>query len=389
MLGVQCHEIASPEHIWQGEGSLLALPGCLARWKVQQPLLVIDPAVRSAPFGRRAARLAAEGRRKVEVWDQISPNAPLTQVVQAAEMFRCVGADAIVAVGGGSTIDLAKAVAAMRAANLPIEDLLDGALIPPLIPPLIAVPTTCGTGSETSPFAVILDSGHLRKRALTSPNLVPRDVILDVDALETLPPALVATTALDAMCHAMEAYVSRNSSHLTRCASLGAFLVACESIEGAVRTHNRDDLAALLAASTSARLLYPRTGLTVAHAMSHPLGALLGIQHGEAVARALLPSVRYNVREAPRLFARLGRYVGAAGSEATDTGAAAALCGWLEGLLNRIGLEYGKISAVGAVDGLLGRLVGDTMQSSNIASNPRPVTSCEVAELFEEVVAIE
>ena len=375
-----------PERVWQGRGSVNMLGERLKAFKIIRPFIAIDPIVLQTDFGQRALESIKGSTQTFFIWNKIETNAPRSQVEHAADALRSWEADGIVAVGGGSTIDLAKAASAIVSSGLTLDELWSGKTIQGSFPPILAVPTTCGTGSEVNPFALVLDTGSRRKRGLNNSSLIPREAFLDADSLDSLPSPLVAATGFDALSHAMESFVSITATPLTKCGCLGTVMAISKNILKA--SNHRDPVALeyLLAGSTTARLLYPRTGLTIAHAMSHPIGAYFNLHHGEAVARATLPSLRYNAETSPLSYAEIARYLGIAGYQETNTLAVEALAGWIEDLFKQLNLVQNPLPKLDNVENAINAMAQDALRSSNIPSNPRSVGMDESVELLRRAV---
>lgn len=301
-----------------GPGTLSQVPQLLASSGAAHPLLVASPRQAAAPaFCAMAARLPA-----YTLFSSVPADPTVDVVEEMVLLFRRTGCDSLVAVGGGSPIDAAKATAARLARPRRTLSRLRGVLkIRRPIVPLVAVPTTAGTGSETTIAAVITDQEH-HKYAIEDLCLIPRFAMLDPELSLSLPPRITACTGMDAMTHAVEAYTNRlYNTHETR-------RLAQEAVQAIFRFLPRafsdgSDLAArqaLLTASYQAGFAFTRAGVGNVHALAHALGGLYGIPHGMACA-VLLPPVLADYGSAvyPRL-AQLARAAGlpSAGDEAAQ-----------------------------------------------------------------------
>ena len=363
------HRLVVPGRVWEGPGAARQLPELAARYG-RPFLVVIDPNVATSRYGRHVLDTLQRGR-DVTIWSEPAENTPRRCVARLASVLDQAAPGVVVAVGGGSTLDLAKLANAARALPAVGKQLPPAPGCRPRVP-LVAVPTTCGTGSETTPFAVMLDEARPAKRGVTSDLLRPDEVVLDPLLLESLPAAYVAATAVDALAHALESSLSTRATHLTRCAARGALATITTALTAAVG----GDQAArerLLAASASARLLYPRTGLTIAHALSHPLGAVTGMHHGAAVACVLHAACQANAAACPAPFAELAEVCVPAACPASPKHAARAFLDWLAELLE--GLPLDGLMAVPPLTGeQVAFIAREAMRSSNVPSNPAPVS---------------
>ncbi|MBQ9151030.1 MAG: iron-containing alcohol dehydrogenase [Clostridia bacterium] len=224
------------------------------------------------------------------VYDGTRPNPTVSNVEEALALYRAHGCDALVAIGGGSAMDCAKAVGARVAYPKRTLQSLKGVLrVLRRIPLLIAVPTTAGTGSEVTLAAVVTDSERHHKYALMDFTLIPRYAVLDAALTYSLPPHLTSTTGMDALTHAVEAYIGRSTSRETRALALEATALIFGHVERAY-TDGRDHEAreAMLHAAYKAGIAFSKSYVGYVHAVAHSLGGQYGTPHGLANA-VLLP----------------------------------------------------------------------------------------------------
>lgn len=288
------------------------VPGVLGRLGIGAVLLVTDKNLRAAPAaGRLTAALEAAGIA-CTVFDGVDPNPTVHNVETAFALYRQCGARAIIAFGGGSPMDCAKAVGARAAyPNRSIGRMKGLLKVLRPIPPLIAIPTTAGTGSEVTLTAVITDREKHHKYTMNSFPLIPRYAVLDPAVTVSLPPDLTATTGMDALTHAVEAYIGRSTTRRTRALALDAVQRIFSNIETAYR--NGSDLAArqqMLLAAYEAGIAFSRSYVGYVHAVAHSLGGQYNIPHGFANA-VLLPLVLEEY--GPCVYAKLHRIGVAAG----------------------------------------------------------------------------
>ena len=300
------------------------VPGVLQRLGVGAVLLVTDKNLRAAPAaGRLTAALDAAGIA-CTVFDGVDPNPTVHNVEAAFAIYRQCGAKAIIAFGGGSPMDCAKAVGARAAYPSRSVGQMKGLLkVLRPIPPLIAIPTTAGTGSEVTLTAVITDRDRHHKYTMNSFPLIPRYAVLDPAVTVSLPKDLTATTGMDALTHAVEAYIGRSTTRQTRALALDAVQRIFSSIETAYQ--NGSDLAArqqMLLAAYEAGVAFSRSYVGYVHAVAHSLGGQYNIPHGFANA-VLLPLVLEEY--GPCVYKKLHRIGVAAGvcdgAESDEAGA--------------------------------------------------------------------
>lgn len=363
--------------VWEGRGAALNFFSTLGK---EATMVFVDPHVRSSPYGKSVLE-ASPTDRELVLYSKISTNAPSEEAQHAATILRDLHPSRVIAMGGGSTIDLAKAAICIAYAGDSLDNAWNGKFSwEPTLPDLVGIPTTCGTGSEAVPFAVILDSSTRRKRGISHPRLIPTEIVLDPTFLDSLDSTIVAATALDAFAHALESYISSKATQLTRCSNVGTIMTIWNNIRRAVEDRDAQSLACLQVAATNARLLYPRTGLTIAHALSHPVGVYKGLHHGKAVALALGPTLRFNLESSLDRLSEVGEFLG------LDSGPAEranALIERIEVLIDDLGVlkeyEYGKIT-----DEEKMCIAEDAMLSSNISSNPRRVEIDDMLHIIDQ-----
>lgn len=259
---------------------------------ISSVLLVTDAGLRGAGATDKLEALLREAGIRCAVYDQTRANPTVENVEQARALYLNEKCEALIAFGGGSSMDCAKAVGARIA--YPKKELyrLKGLLrVLRRIPTLIAIPTTAGTGSETTITAVITDTEKKYKYTMNNFTLIPRYAVLDPSVTYTLPPSLTATTGMDALTHAVEAYIGASTSKETRRLSLEAVRLIFANIETAYNDgHNRAAREAMLRAAYQAGIAFSKSYVGYIHAVAHSLGGQYNIPHGLANA-VLMPTV--------------------------------------------------------------------------------------------------
>ena len=357
-----------------GFGASSLLEKVLGELGIARPLVVTDPGVRAA--GVADGVVDRTGDVGPFTWfDRTPPNPTEEAVLEATEVFRAAGCDGIVAIGGGSSIDLAKGVALMATHPAPLVDYaaVNGGVerITSRVVQTVAIPTTAGTGSEVGRAAMINVAG--RKLDFMSPHLFPARALCDPDLTLELPPYLTAATGMDAFTHCLETYLSPLVNPPAEAIALDGVERAGRWIETATADgQNREARWNMMMASTEGALTFQK-GLGAVHAMAHPLGALDGppLHHGTLNA-VLLPAVlRFNEPAAPAKFDRLRQLIGVHG----DLGA------WVAELNARLGLPAG-LAAMGVPANVLPRIAADAEQDPATETNARPVTRADYEELL-------
>ncbi len=367
--------------IWFDFGAVDRLAEALDQLAIRRPLLVADRGVEAAGLLDRV-RARIPNRIPVATFLDTPANPTEAAARRALELFRAEGCDGIVAVGGGSPIDLAKAVGLSATHPGPLGDyaLIEGGLarIRPTLPPLVAIPTTAGTGSEVGRGAVIvLEDG--RKLALVSPHLIPKLAICDPELTLGLPPALTAGTGMDAIAHCIETFLSPAINPPAEAIALDGLARAAAHIERA--TANGADRQArweMMMAAMEGAMAFQK-GLGAVHAMSHPLGALPGkpLHHGTLNAVILPTVLAFNADHVGDKYERIRKVVGLPdGADLAD---------WIGGLGRRLGLPA-NLRAMGVVEADLEGLPQLAERDHCNATNPRPASATDYARLYREAL---
>ena len=273
-----------PEILHRCEG----LPDTLKQHKIKKTLIVTDPGIVACGLITKITSVLAKEKISYSVYDQTSANPTVRNVEEALALYQKEHCQALLAIGGGSAMDCAKALGARIACPKKTLGQLKGTLhVLHRIPLLIAVPTTAGTGSENTLAAVITDSEKKHKYVLNDFVLIPRYAILDAELTYSLPPHLTATTGMDALTHAVEAYIGRSTTKETREKALLAVKTIYQNIETAYHDgHNHAAREQML----NAGFAFSRSYVGYVHAVAHSLGGQYNIPHGLANA-VLLPEV--------------------------------------------------------------------------------------------------
>lgn len=271
--------------------SIQALPPLLDRLGVGSVLLVTDRPLREAGITGPLEGLLAQTGIRCAVYDGTRANPTVQNVEEARERYLAEDCRGIIAFGGGSSLDCAKAVGARIAYPRRSVNQMRGLLrVLRRLPPLIAIPTTAGTGSEVTVTAVITDSQRKHKYTMNNFTMIPHYAVLDPAVTRTLPPALTATTGMDALTHAVEAYIGGSTTRETRRLALEAVRLIFENIETAYQNgENMEARKNMLHAAHIAGIAFSKSYVGYIHAVAHSLGGQYNIPHGLANA-VLLPA---------------------------------------------------------------------------------------------------
>lgn len=283
-----------PEIIF-GRGLLSQIGSCARRLGGHKVFLVSDQGLFSAGWVDKAIKNIMDAGLEVIFYDNITPNPKDVEVEAGALEYIRHGADVIVGLGGGSAMDAAKGIAILVSNGGRIKDFEGSDKIFRPLPPLVLCPTTCGTGSDVSQFAIITDTEQHCKLTIMSRCVAPDISLTDPDTLETLPDEYVCTTATDALSHALEAFFSVASTSLTDVHAIKALRLVSTSLVEAVRERKAADLENLARASLHAGMAFSNSLLGIVHALAHPIGGLYDANHGSINAVLLPEVIKYDI----------------------------------------------------------------------------------------------
>jgi alcohol dehydrogenase len=369
-----------------GNNAVQELPEELPRLGVERPLLITDPGLRRTGIAGRIEGILQTAGFDAQVFDQVEANPSVETVEKALAQYHEHHCDSILALGGGSPIDTAKAVGMLVNNHGSVQDFVGLHTFTNPLPPLIAIPTTVGTGSEATTFAVITDRSVKRKLVIGNPLLAPVLALLDPELTMTLPPRLVASTGLDALTHAVESYLTTVASDFTDAVGLHAARLISTHLERAV-SPDRDieTMGHMLHASCLAGMAFSYGRTALVHGMSQPLGACYDVPHGMANSILLPYVMRFNRPACEERLADLGRAMGFAGTGTPDGQAADAFVDGVTDLSQRVGIPK-TLSEVGVTDEFIPQMSGDAAESGNAKVNPRVPTVEEVEAIYRSAL---
>ncbi|GIV88423.1 MAG: alcohol dehydrogenase [Chloroflexus sp.] len=321
----------------------------------------------------------------VGLFDDVPANSSVAKVAEGAAAARDAGADLIIAVGGGSPIDTAKGIRILLTLGGTIPDYEGYNVIDTPLTPLVAIPTTAGTGSEVTPIAVILDETDQRKISIVSRYLTPDLAILDPLMTRTLPPHLTAATGMDALSHAIETYVSTENNPFSDSLALAAIDIIANYLRDAVHDGtNMEARSQLLIAATMAGIACGNSLFGVVHALSHAVGGKFPVHHGTANAIFLPPGMRFNSEVAPERYVRIARAMGVNVGGRNNAEVIADGITAVHTLTADCGLPT-RLRDVGVPREALPELAELAAVEPAIFNNPRPATPEQLLAMLEEV----
>ena len=349
-------------------------------------LVVSDPVMEQSGLVAQCVSLLARASVGSAVYTGVKHEPTDEFVDEGLSLCRAEGCDFVVAVGGGSCIDTAKAVAVMMRNDGYIGDYMGGKkrfLHKPL--PLIAVPTTAGTGSEVTKVTVITDSRNDVKMMISQPELLPAIALVDPMLTVSCPPSVTAATGIDALCHAVEAHISRRAHPATDALALGAIRHIWESLPAAYRDGSDEEAREKMAVGAMmAGIAFSNASVTLVHGMSRPVGALFHVPHGLSNAMLLPAVLEFTRPAAAGRYADIGKLIrpdltGLSGDEWADLLVAEVkrLCAQLKiPNLQGWGIDREKF------ENALPKMAADALASGSPGNNPRVPDADEIMQLY-------
>jgi len=351
-----------------------------------KPLIVLDKGLSETGFRQKVSALLDKGGMKYAIFDRIEAEPALELADEGTKIALKDKCDAVVGIGGGSAMDVAKAIAVLAANRGKAVDYLGLNKVPGRGLPKIMVPTTAGTGSEVTFTAVFSRKDLKKKEGMNSPYLYPELALLDPKLTLSLPPEPTAATGIDALCHAIESYTSVNSSPMSELVSLEAIDLISLSLRTCV--HNGSNLEAreqMLLGSLYAGLGLANAGVGAAHSLSYPLGGKYGISHGLANTIMLPPVMEFNLPAALEKFAVIAAVMGEQTEDIPLRDAAYLAVEAVEALIEDCGIFTG-LEALGIPEEDFPELAKIAMTVARpLENNPRKVSFEDAIEMYEQV----
>jgi alcohol dehydrogenase class IV len=382
--------ITTPRLMAVGGGALAELPGMLQRLGLANPLIVTDPFIkRSGHLDRATAHLDRVGIPWTVFSETVAD--PTTAVVETGNQRLGEGGyDSLVAIGGGSSIDTAKAMSVLFANGGRMRDYKVPAEIPKSGPPVVAIPTTAGTGSEVTRFTVITDTESDEKMLIAGLACCPLAAIVDYELTLSMPLRLTADTGLDSLTHAIEAYVSRRANPYTDGLARNAMGLIARNIRTAcAEPDNRVAREAMMLGATTAGMAFSNASVCLVHGMSRPIGAFFHVPHGLSNAMLLPEITAFSAPAALERYADCARAMGLTEEDEGSQGATARLLDELRRLNEDLRVPTPRAWGIDAVryEELLPIMAEQALGSGSPANNPRIPTAEEIIELYRRVYA--
>ncbi|MDI9590980.1 MAG: iron-containing alcohol dehydrogenase [Acidobacteriota bacterium] len=387
-MSLERYSLKLPKAVYGGKGALGEIPQILASAGATRVAAFTDKGLRKLGLFDLVERELKEGGIPYDVFDDLPAEPSYGDVQKVIDQFRQVGADFIVACGGGSVMDAAKLASVSLTDEYGVRELLDDPQRARACVSLLAIPTTAGTGAECTPNAIVGVPERALKIGIVNDALISDYVILDAEMTRNLPRPIAAATGIDALCHAIECFTSNKANPLSDTFALEAFDLIMNNIEAAC-----DDPAAIDAknsmqvAAFYGGVAITASGTTGVHALSYPLGGRYHIAHGVSNAMLLVPVMEFNEPACRERFARAwDRAHHGDGGPATDEEKSRALVAWMGRLVEHLDIpaslrEFG----VEATD--LDDLVDAGMQVTRLlVNNMREITAADARAIYERVL---
>jgi alcohol dehydrogenase class IV len=378
-------KFVSPEIVF-GAGSRKSVANFASNFGAKHVFLVSDPGVAAAGWVGEIVTLLTDAGIRTTVYTGVSANPRVDEVMAGAELYKFSECDVIVAIGGGSPMDCAKGIGIVVSDGRNIVDFegVDTIVNPP--PPMILIPTTAGTSADVSQFAIISDPARRFKFSIISKAIVPDVSLIDPEVTETMSRYLTACTGVDALVHAIEAYVSTGSGPLTDSNALEAIRLINRHLEPLVaNTADAYLREQIMLASMQAGLAFSNAILGAVHAMSHSLGGFLDLPHGLCNAVLLEHVVAYNFHSAEERFRRIAEAMNIDTRGMSQAEIQQRLMSRIVQLKRTVGLEA-KLSELGVRVSDIPSLSDFALQDPCILTNPRKSSLRDVQVVYEEAL---
>lgn len=371
-----------------GPGARKMLPEAIERLGKKKALVVTDPGLVKFGVAGMVTDVLDKAGISYEVFSDVKPNPTVTNVTNGIEAFRKAGADMIVAIGGGSSIDTAKGIGIV----ISNPDFADIVSLEGCAPtknksvPIIALPTTAGTAAETTINYVIIDEEKQKKMVCVDPNDIPAVAIIDAELMYSLPKSLTAATGMDALTHAIEGYITKGAWEMSDMFEIEAVRMIARYLPVAVEEpDNADARNGMAVAQYIAGMAFSNVGLGLVHGMAHPLGSLFDVPHGVANALLLPTIMRFNKEKCLDKYPAIARAMGVDTDGMTAEQASDAACEAVQALALKVGIPQ-HIAELGITENDIPRLAEQALADVCTPGNPRDVTLDQIVELYRSVL---
>lgn len=371
-----------------GAGARKELPEVLNRMGLTKALVCTDKGLIKVGTAQKVTEVLDEADFPYEIYSEIKPNPTVTNVKQGVAAFAAAKADCIIAIGGGSSMDTAKGIGIVTN-NPEFSDIVSLEGVAPTKKksvPIIALPTTAGTGAEVTINYVIIDEERQAKMVCVDPNDIPAVAIVDPELMYSLPKGLTAATGMDALTHAIEGYITKGAWVMSDMYELQAIKMIAENLPLAVdEPTNPVGREGMALAQYIAAQAFSNVGLGLVHGMAHPMGSLHDIPHGVANALLLPTIMEFNMPKCIEKFGVIAKTMGVDTTGMTAEQAAQAAVDAVKALSIRVGIPQ-SLSELGIKEEDIPALAAQAITDVCTPGNPRDVTEAEIVELYKKVL---
>ncbi|MBQ0074979.1 MAG: lactaldehyde reductase [Prevotella sp.] len=371
-----------------GAGCREVLPEVLNSRNLKKALVCSDKGLIKVGTTAKVTEVLDKAGFAYEIYSEIKPNPTVTNVKQGIDAFKAAGADCIIAIGGGSSMDTAKGIGIVIN-NPEFSDIVSLEGVAPTkhkSVPIIALPTTAGTGAEVTINYVIIDEERQAKMVCVDPNDIPAVAIVDPELMYTLPKSLTAATGMDALTHAIEGYITKGAWVMSDMYELQAIKMIAENLPLAVdEPTNPVGREGMALAQYIAAQAFSNVGLGLVHGMAHPMGSLHDIPHGVANALLLPTIMEFNMPKCIEKYGVIAKTMGVDTTGMTAEQAAQAAVDAVKALSIRVGIPQ-TLTELGIKEENIPALAAQAIADVCTPGNPRDVTEAEIIELYKKVL---
>ncbi|MCH5310748.1 MAG: lactaldehyde reductase [Prevotella sp.] len=371
-----------------GAGARKQLPEVIERMGLKKALVTTDKGLIKVGTVKMVTDVLDEAGFPYEIYSEVKPNPTVTNVKQGVEAFKASGADCIIAIGGGSPMDTAKGIGIVTN-NPEFADVVSLEGVAPTkhkSVPIIALPTTAGTGAEVTINYVIIDEDRQAKMVCVDPNDIPAVAIVDPELMYSLPKGLTAATGMDALTHAIEGYITRGAWVMSDMYELQAIKMIAENLPTAVEEPSNEAAREGMAlAQYIAAQAFSNVGLGLVHGMAHPMGSLFDVPHGVANALLLPTIMEWNKPCCIEKYGVIARTMGVDTTGMSAEEAAQAACDAVKALAIKVGIPQ-HLTDLGIKETDIEALAQQAITDVCTPGNPRDVTIEDIRELYKKVL---
>lgn len=374
-------ELYQPAHTIIGKGCIQEIPRHIDVIAGKKALVVSDEGLEKIGTVRKVLEVLERAGKPYALYTGVKPNPTVSIVNEAKNIYDREGCDYLIGIGGGSPLDVSKAVSILASNGGKVEDYNGLDKSQKAGAPLIAINTTAGTGSEVTRAYVVTDEVRKSKMLMVDANCLSYLAINDPDLMVGMPPALTAATGMDALTHAIEAYVAKSHFPFTDGIALEAVALIAKSLEKAYEDgRNIEARTDMCWAEYMAGLAFSNAGLGMVHAMAHQLGGFYNTPHGVANAILLTHVMRYNTSACKERYADIAKALGIQTSKMTSDQAANAAIEYIEGMAER--MKIPKLSETAFKPGDVITLSLHALEDTGMPENPKEASLVDVQKVF-------